>query len=83
MAQGLLDRYFELLPGYQNCSLTDLSFKRVLFGGFPCYSSSPLQPHFDRIIQASSTFHKLCMQGMWAVAEHEQEHQTYCTLSMI
>ncbi len=50
--QGLLDRYFELLPGYQSCSLTDLKIKRVLFGGFPCYSSSPLQPQFDRIIQA-------------------------------
>jgi hypothetical protein len=73
VAQGLLDRYFELLPGYQNCSLADLSFKRVLFGGFPCYSSSPLQPQFDRIIQASSTFHKLCLQVMWAVAECKQE----------
>ena len=50
--QGLLDRYFELLPRYQSCSLTDLKIKRVLFGGFPCYSSSPLQPQFDRIIQA-------------------------------
>ena len=52
--QGLLDRYFELLPGYQSCSLTDLKIKRVLFGGFPCYSQSPLQPQFDRIVQVSS-----------------------------
>lgn len=51
--QGLLDRYFELLPGYQSCSLTDLKIKRVLFGGFPCYSQSPLQPQFDRIVQVS------------------------------
>lgn len=51
--QGLLDRYFELLPGYQSCSLADLKIKRVLFGGFPCYSRSPLQPQFDRIIQAN------------------------------
>ena len=54
--QGLLDRYFELLPRYQSCSLTDLKIKRVLFGGFPCYSSSPLQPQFDRIIQACHSF---------------------------
>ena len=54
--QGLLDRYFELLPRYQSCSLTDLKIKRVLFGGFPCYSSSPLQPQFDRIVQACSSF---------------------------
>ena len=51
--QGLLDRYFELLPGYQSCSLADLKIKRVLFGGFPCYSQSPLQPQFDRIVQVS------------------------------
>jgi len=50
-AQSLLDRYFADLPGYQGTSLEELEFKRVLFGGFPCYSSGPLQPHFDRIIQ--------------------------------
>lgn len=59
--QGLLDRYFELLPRYQSCSLTDLKIKRVLFGGFPCYSSSPLQPRFDRIIQACLSSTALCL----------------------
>ena len=50
--QALLDRYFQLQPGYQGVPLAQLRFKRVLFGGFPCYSDGPLQPHFDRIIQA-------------------------------
>jgi hypothetical protein len=38
-------------PGYQGVPLAQLRFKRVLFGGFPCYRDGPLQPHFDRIIQ--------------------------------
>lgn len=62
--QALLDRYFELLPGYQGVPLASLKFQRVLFGGFPCYSSSPLQPQFDRILQvtsqALSLLHTMC-----------------------
>lgn len=53
--QDLLDRYFELLPGYQGVPLSALKFQRVLFGGFPCYSSGPLQPQFDRILQVHHT----------------------------
>ena len=51
----LLDKYFQLQPGYQGVPLADLRFKRVLFGGFPCYSDGPLQPHFDRIIQVRAS----------------------------
>jgi lycopene cyclase CruP len=52
--QALLERYFELLPSYQGVPLADLKFKRVLFGGFPCYSAAPLQPQFDRIVQVGA-----------------------------
>ncbi|CAK0756134.1 hypothetical protein CVIRNUC_002428 [Coccomyxa viridis] len=71
--QGLLDRYFELLPGYQSCSLTDLKIKRVLFGGFPCYSHSPLQPQFDRIVQvgdASASQSPLSFGGFGSMLRH-------------
>lgn len=32
----------------------DLRFKRILFGGFPCYSNGPLPPAFDRVMQVRS-----------------------------
>jgi flavin-dependent dehydrogenase len=32
-------------------SLDDITFKRVLFGFFPTYRQSPLQPAFDRVLQ--------------------------------
>jgi lycopene cyclase CruP len=45
--ERLLDAYFALLPAYQGLGpdgLDGLKFKRVLFGGFPCYADSPLKP---------------------------------------
>ncbi|EIE26315.1 hypothetical protein COCSUDRAFT_11899 [Coccomyxa subellipsoidea C-169] len=71
--QALLDRYFELLPGYQGVPLSSLKFQRVLFGGFPCYSSSPLQPQFDRILQvgdASSSQSPLSFGGFGSMLRH-------------
>ncbi|KAK9841219.1 hypothetical protein WJX74_002056 [Apatococcus lobatus] len=47
----LLERYFELLPQYQGVPLEQLTFRRVLFAGFPCYADGPLRPAFPRIIQ--------------------------------
>jgi hypothetical protein len=38
----------------QGVPLEQLHFKRVLFGGFPCYSNGPLPPAFDRVMQASA-----------------------------
>lgn len=35
----------------QGIPLDQLKFKRVLFGGFPCYSNGPLAPAFDRVMQ--------------------------------
>lgn len=51
--QGMLDRYFALLPKYTGLPLAQLKFKRVLFAGLPSYHDGPLQPGFDRIIQVS------------------------------
>ncbi len=36
---------------YQGVKLEDIDFKRALFGFFPTYRESPLQPRFDRVIQ--------------------------------
>ena len=49
--QALLEKYFRLLPVYQGVPLAQLKFRRLLFGGFPCYQDAPLRPHFDRILQ--------------------------------
>lgn len=54
--QALLEKYFRLLPQYQGVPLASLRFRRVLFGAFPTYASSPLQPHFDRILQVATLF---------------------------
>ncbi len=36
----------------QGVNLDDLTPQRILFGFFPTYRSSPLQPAFDRVLQA-------------------------------
>ena len=36
---------------YQNVRLEDIDFRRALFGFFPTYRESPLQPGFDRVMQ--------------------------------
>jgi hypothetical protein len=51
--QALLEKYFRLLPQYQGVPLSQLKFRRLLFGGFPCYQDAPLRPQFDRILQVS------------------------------
>ena len=51
VVQALLERYFELLPQYQGVPLDQLTFRRVLFAGFPCYADGPLRPAFPRIVQ--------------------------------
>lgn len=36
----------------QGIPLSNLKFRRLLFGGFPCYpDASPLPPAFDRVMQ--------------------------------
>jgi lycopene cyclase CruP len=71
---SLLDTYLELLPSYQNVSLADIAFKRVLFGGFPCYMrGSPLKPAFNRVLQvgdAAATQSPLSFGGFGAMVRH-------------
>ncbi|KAK9806132.1 hypothetical protein WJX72_002795 [[Myrmecia] bisecta] len=73
--EQLLDRYFELLPQYQGVPLSDLKFRRVLFGGFPCYEDSPLKPGFDRVVQvgdASASQSPLSFGGFGNMVRHIQ-----------
>ncbi|NER92053.1 FAD-binding oxidoreductase [Moorena sp. SIO3A2] len=46
----LCDEYFRLLPEYQGVELSQLDFKRVLFGFFPSYQKSPLRMPWNRIL---------------------------------
>ena len=49
----IFDTFLSNLERYQGVSLDTIRWKRVLMGGFPCYSKNvPLKPAFDRIIQA-------------------------------
>lgn len=71
--EQLLDTYFKLLPSYQNTTLEQLKFKRVLFGGFPCYSQYPLQSKFDRVLQlgdASACQSPLSFGGFGSMLRH-------------
>lgn len=75
--ESLLDTYFELLPSYQKMEKTtlasDLHYKRVLFGGFPCYNSGPLVPAFDRVMQigdASCIQSPLSFGGFGSMVRH-------------
>lgn len=76
------DTYFSLLPSYQSLpSLDAIKFKRVLFGGFPCYSSAtPLAPSFDRVLQlgdASATQSPLSFGGFGSLL------RPFCQLAYI
>lgn len=73
----LQDTYFTLMPAYQGLpSLDVVKFKRVLFGGFPCYHSSgttPLAPAFDRVLQlgdASASQSPLSFGGFGSLLRH-------------
>jgi hypothetical protein len=69
------DTYFTLMPAYQGLpSLDTVKYKRVLFGGFPCYSSAtPLVPGFDRVLQlgdASASQSPLSFGGFGSLLRH-------------
>lgn len=73
----LQDTYFTLMPAYQGLPSVDaVKFKRVLFGGFPCYHSSgttPLAPAFDRVLQlgdASASQSPLSFGGFGSLLRH-------------
>eukprot|EP00955_Chlamydomonas_euryale_P054830 355955-Chlamydomonas_euryale.AAC.4 len=50
-----MDDYWDLMPKYQGVNMDDLTFKRALFGVFPTFRESPLQPGFDRVLQHAVT----------------------------
>lgn len=45
-----MDEYFRLLPKYQQTELSQLNFKRALFGFFPAFKQSPLRVPWSRIL---------------------------------
>jgi lycopene cyclase CruP len=46
----LVEEYLRLLPDYQGVELSQLDFKRVLFGFFPAYRDSPIRLPWSRIL---------------------------------
>ena len=46
----LFEEYLRLLPDYQGVELSQLDFKRVLFGFFPAYRDSPIRLPWSRIL---------------------------------
>lgn len=62
-----MDDYWDLMPQYQGVDLEDLTLKRALFGVFPTFRDSPLQPGFARVLQVctagSVRVHGCCMRG--------------------
>lgn len=44
------EEYLRLLPEYQGVELSQLDFKRVLFGFFPSYRNSPIRMPWSRIL---------------------------------
>ncbi|WP_390883307.1 hypothetical protein [Kovacikia minuta] len=69
----LFEDYLRLLPEYQQVSLEQLQFKRALFGFFPCYQQSPLQPQWNRILpvgDSSGSQSPLSFGGFGAMIRH-------------
>ncbi|MBD2159609.1 FAD-binding oxidoreductase [Limnothrix sp. FACHB-1083] len=70
----LFEDYFRLLPAYQNLpSLEGLQFQRALFGFFPAFRQSPLQPTVDRLLfigDSSGLQSPLSFGGFGALLRH-------------
>lgn len=58
-----MEDYWRLMPGYQAVRLEDIQPRRILFGYFPTYRASPLQPAWDRVLQARAG-RFMCMSGL-------------------
>jgi lycopene cyclase CruP len=71
--ETLFEDYFQLLPRYQGVDLDQLRFQRALFGFFPCYRQSPLQPTWSRILpigDSSGSQSPLSFGGFGAMVRH-------------
>jgi lycopene cyclase CruP len=69
----LFEDYFRLLPQYQGVAIEQLRFLRALFGFFPCYRQSPLQPAWNRILpigDSSGSQSPLSFGGFGAMIRH-------------
>lgn len=70
----LMEHYWTEMPKYQGISsLDDIQVQRILFGLFPTYRDSPLQPSFDRILaigDASGIQSPLSFGGFAALTRH-------------
>jgi lycopene cyclase CruP len=73
--EQLFEDYFTLLPQYQSVALSQLQFKRALFGFFPCYRDSPLQSPWNRFLaigDSSGAQSPLSFGGFGAMIRHLQ-----------
>jgi lycopene cyclase CruP len=73
--EALFEDYLRLMPHYQEVELQQIQPKRALFGFFPCYRKSPLQPNWDRILpigDSSGSQSPLSFGGFGAMVRHLQ-----------
>ena len=71
--EALFEDYLRLLPEYQQVAIDQLQFQRALFGFFPCYRQSPLQPGWNRILpigDSSGSQSPLSFGGFGAMIRH-------------
>ncbi|XRA99395.1 hypothetical protein NFJ02_07g130940 [Pycnococcus provasolii] len=71
--EEMFEDYWRIMPAYQNVELEHLKVQRVLFGFFPTYRDSPLQPQWNRILQvgdASGIQSPLSFGGFGALIRH-------------
>lgn len=71
--EELFEEYWRLLPDYQGVDLSQLQIQRALFGFFPCYRQSPLQPAWNRILpigDSSGSQSPLSFGGFGAMIRH-------------
>jgi len=70
----MLDMYLHKVPEYQQVQPTDVQLKRILMGGFPCYSRNvPLTSKLDRVLQigdASAIQSPLSFGGFATLVRH-------------
>jgi lycopene cyclase CruP len=69
----LFEDYFHWLPQYQDVDIRELRLQRVLYGFFPSYKRSPLQPQWHRILQvgdSSGSQSPLSFGGFGALIRH-------------
>lgn len=68
-----MEEYLRLLPEYQNIELSQLNFKRFLWGFFPSYRQSPLKSPWDRLLfigDSSGSQSPVSFGGFGAMVRH-------------